>query len=119
MYRIDWQSLPRVEPMPSVRFKAFEQDGRKLRLAEFSRGFKEPDWCRKGHIGYVLEGEGDLQIAGSTLRLTAGNGLFIPPGEAHRHKLTVLSDTFRVLLVADVEFADSQKQRSISHPCHD
>jgi quercetin dioxygenase-like cupin family protein len=102
MYRIDWESLPWMAPMPGVRFKAFQQNGRRLRLAEFSRGFVEPDWCRKGHVGYILEGEGDLQIADSTVRLTAGDGLFIPPGDPHRHKLTVLSNTFRIFLVETV-----------------
>ncbi len=87
--------------MPGVRFKAFEQDGRRLRLVEFARGFQEPDWCRKGHIGYVLEGEGELHLSGQTVRLKAGDGIFIPAGEEHKHRLHVSGGIFRVVLVEE------------------
>jgi len=101
-YRIDWDTLPWTQPMPGLRFKAFEQKGRRIRLAEFSREFKEPDWCRKGHIGYVLEGEGALQFSDQTVRLKSGDGLFIPQGEEHRHMLRVLSPQIRIVLVEDL-----------------
>ena len=102
MYRIDWGALPWTSPMPGVRFKAHAQQGRELRWVEFLRGFQEPDWCRKGHIGYVLEGEGELVFSGRTVRLKAGDGLFIPPGEDHQHRLQVLSERFCCVLVEDL-----------------
>jgi quercetin dioxygenase-like cupin family protein len=102
-YRIDWDSLPWTAPMQGVRFKVHEQDGRKLRLVEFTRAFQEPDWCRQGHIGYVLEGEGELQMDGETVRLKSGDGIFIPPGEGHKHMLRVLSERVRVVLVEEVQ----------------
>lgn len=87
--------------MPGVRFKAYEQDGRKLRLVEFTRDFKEPDWCRKGHAGYVLEGEGELRIGDQLVPLKSGDGILIPSGEPHRHMLCVLSERMRFVLVED------------------
>ena len=99
LYRINWDCLSWLTPMPGVRFKAFEQNGRRLRLVEFARGFKEPDWCRKGHIGYVLEGEGELQLSERTISLKAGDGIFIPAGEEHKHLLHVLGEHIRVVLV--------------------
>ena len=84
--------------MPGVRFKAHEQDGRKLQLAVFTQEFKELDWRRQGHIGYVLEGEGELQLGGQTIRVKPGDGLFIPPGEEHKHMLRVLSERVRIVL---------------------
>ena len=102
IYRVDWDSLPWITPLPGARFKVCEANGRRLRLVEFGRGFKEPDWCRKGHIGYVLEGEGDLQFSGQTVRLRAGDGIFIPAGEEHQHLLRVLSDCVRCVLVEDL-----------------
>jgi quercetin dioxygenase-like cupin family protein len=89
--------------MPGVRFKAVEQDGRRLRLVEFLRGFKEPDWCRKGHTGYVLEGEGELQLSERTVSLKAGDGIFIPAGEEHKHLLHVLGERIRVVLVEELQ----------------
>ena len=102
LYRINWDGLPWITPMPGVRFKAFEQNGRKLRLVEFACGFQEPDWCRKGHIGYVLEGEGELQFSEQTILLKAGDGIFIPAGEEHKHLLHVPGGDFRVVLVEDL-----------------
>ena len=101
IYRIDWDSIPWTTPMADERFKACIQNKRKLRLVEFSREFKEPDWCRKGHIGYVLEGEGELQFSGQTVRFKAGDGIFIPAGEEHKHMLRVLSESFRCVLVEE------------------
>ena len=103
LYRINWDGLPWITPMPGVRFKAFEQNGRKLRLVEFTCGFQEPDWRRKGHIGYVLEGEGELQFSEQTILLKAGDGIFIPAGEEHKHLLHVQNGSIRVVLVEDLQ----------------
>ena len=101
-YKVDFGSVSWVQPAAGVRFKAHEQDGRRLRLAEFSRDFVEPDWCTKGHIGYVLEGEMEVDFQGKVVTLRAGDGLFIPPGIEHGHKARVLTDFVRVILVESV-----------------
>jgi hypothetical protein len=85
-----------------MRFKAHCEQGRKLRLVEFVREFQEPDWCCKGHFGYVLEGEADLQFSDQTVRLKRGDGIFIPTGENHKHLLRVVSDRFGCVLVEDL-----------------
>ena len=36
-YKIDFESMEWEVPADGVRFKAFQQDGRKLRLVEFSK----------------------------------------------------------------------------------
>ena len=98
-YRVDFASKPWEQPVAGVRYKAYEQDGHRLRLAEFTRDFIEPDWCTKGHIGYVLEGEMELDFHGRIVTLRPGDGLFIPPGSEHGHKARVLTDLARVVLV--------------------
>jgi len=101
-YRVDFGSIPWEQPVAGVRFKACEQDGRRVRLAEFSKNFVEPDWCTKGHIGYMLEGEMEVDFRGEKVTFRAGDGLFIPPGSAHRHKARVLTNFVRVVLVEGV-----------------
>jgi hypothetical protein len=101
-YKVDFGSIPWEQPAAGVRFKACEQDGRRLRLAEFTKDFVEPDWCTKGHIGYVLEGAMEVDFHGKVVIFRAGDGLFIPPGSAHGHKARVLTDFVRVVLVEDV-----------------
>ncbi len=100
-YRVDFASIPWEQPAAGVRFQACEHDGRRLRLAEFTKDFVEPDWCTKGHIGYVLEGEMELDFHGKVVTVHAGDGLFIPPGSEHGHKARVLTDVVKVVLVED------------------
>ena len=100
-YRIAFDSLSWESQLPGVRYKAFVHGGTKLRLAEYSRGFVAPDWCTEGHVGYVLEGEVDIDFGGRVVRFSAGDGLFIPEGEAHRHKPIVVTDVVRLVLVED------------------
>jgi gentisate 1,2-dioxygenase len=100
-YRVDFDSLPWESPAAGVRAKAYEQGGRKLRLAEFGGEFVEPDWCTKGHVGYVLEGQMKIDFDGKTVVFSRGDGIFIPAGEEHRHKAKVLTDSVKVILVED------------------
>jgi ethanolamine utilization protein EutQ (cupin superfamily) len=101
-YRIDFKTIPWETPTVGVRFKAYEQDGRKLRLAEFTKEFVESDWCIKGHIGYVLDGQMEIDFDGKVTMFGPGDGLFIPAGEKHKHKAKVLTDILKIILVEDV-----------------
>ena len=98
---MDFNSMPWVGPAPGVRFKAAERDGRKLRLVEFTHEFVEEDWCARGHTGFVLEGEIEIDFDGTTVKAYAGQGIMIPPGPRSRHKARVLSGTARLVLVED------------------
>ena len=101
-YRIDFEAMEWKIPVDGVRFKAFEKDGRKLRLVEFAREFVEPDWCVKGHIGYILEGQMEIDFDGEKEVFGPGDGVFIPAGEAHKHKGRVLTDKVKAILVEDI-----------------
>ncbi len=101
-YRINFEKILWETPAAGVRFKAHEQDGRKLRLAEFTKEFFETDWCTKGHIGYVLEGQMEIDFDGKVIMFVPGDGLFIPAGEKRKHKAKVLTETMKIILVEDV-----------------
>ena len=66
--------------------KSVLQGEKRLRLVEFTQEFTEPDWCTKGHIGMVLEGEVAININGVIQNFKAGDGLLIPSGAQSRHK---------------------------------
>jgi quercetin dioxygenase-like cupin family protein len=89
-------------PADSVKVKACEQDGKKLRLLEFSKEFVEPDWCTKGHIGYILEGQMEIDFDGAKEIFGPGDGVFIPAGQEHKHKGRVLTDKVKAILVEDI-----------------
>ena len=100
-HKVDFDSVPWQALAKGAKHKVFQQGNRKLRLLEFSRGFVEPDWCTKGHIGYVLEGKLSIDFNGNVVRFSAGDGVFIPPGVESKHMATVISDVVRLIIVED------------------
>ena len=73
-----------------------------MRFVEFSHGFVEPEWCINGHVGYVLDGDMDVDFDGETVHFSAGDGIFIPAGAEHRHRAKILTDVVRLVLVEEV-----------------
>lgn len=98
-HRIDFETLDWESRLPGARHKAFRRGDTTLRLAEYAHDFVAPDWCTEGHVGYVLEGEVDIDFDGHVERFLAGDGLFIPGGEEHRHKPVVVTGVVRLVLV--------------------
>jgi quercetin dioxygenase-like cupin family protein len=84
-YRIDFTGMKWKHPASGVRSKEVMAGDHKLRLVEFSEEFVEADWCRKGHAAYVIDGEMIIDFNGKKIHYRAGDGVFIPPGEEHRH----------------------------------
>jgi quercetin dioxygenase-like cupin family protein len=101
--RVDFGSLAWQTPLPKARYKASQHGNRRIRLVEFAKGFVEPDWCIQGHMGYVLDGEMDVDFDGQVVRFSTGDGVAIPAGEKNRHKATVITDVVRLILVEDAE----------------
>ncbi len=100
--KVDFQSLSWETPTVGARFKAYEKNGCQLRVVEFSKAFVEPDWCTKGHVGFVLDGEMEIDFNGEVVHFSPGDGLFIPEGEATKHMARVLTDIVKLVLVESV-----------------
>ena len=88
-YLIGFKEIAWESPAPGVRQKAFVKDGQRIRLVEFTDSFFEPEWCTRGHIGYILEGRISIDFDGKQIEFKAGDGLFIPEGEGNKHKGSV------------------------------
>jgi len=69
---------------------------------EYDKSFIEQVWCIIGHMGYVIEGEIEIDFNGENINYRPGDALFILPGEAHQHKLKVISDKAILFMVEDV-----------------
>ena len=102
LYKVEFDSLPWETPMPGVRMKVFRDGQKQMRLAEFSSDFVEPHWCEKGHIGFVLRGELEIDFHGTLVRYTEGTGIFIPRGADHGHKARSLTPSVLLFLVEEV-----------------
>lgn len=101
-YRIDYDSMPWESQAPGIQYKVCQHDGTQLRLLQLGRELKHPDWCTKGHIGYVLNGELEITFADRPIRYKAGDGLFIPSGEEHKHKPKAVTESATLILVEEV-----------------
>ena len=99
--RVDFESMPWNTTTAGVYCKIYKQSGKQLRLVKFSKEFVEPGWCTKGHIGYVLDGELEINFSGEFLLLKSGDGLFISVGEIGKHMARAVTDTATLLLVED------------------
>ncbi len=83
---IDFKNMGWESPAPGIRYKVYVRGDQRIRLAEFSEDFSEPDWCTRGHVGYVLEGRIAIDFNGEIIDFRSGDGIFIPEGEESRHK---------------------------------
>ena len=88
--------------MKGVRFKRYTAGNKQLRLVEYTHDFVEPDWCVKGHTGYVIDGEFEIDFHGTFVRYHTGDAILIPPGAENRHKAKILSPTAAVFLSEDL-----------------
>ena len=102
-FRVDFASMAWQQGRPGVRFKDYREGSRQIRLVEFdtSEGFQ--DWCVQGHIGYVLAGSLEIDVNGQVVSLSAGDGLFIPAGQASAHRAMSITPGTRLLMVEDVD----------------
>jgi quercetin dioxygenase-like cupin family protein len=98
-YRIDFRSRPWQESASGLRTKSHAEGDAQIRLVEFAKGFVESDWCQRGHIGYVLDGRLEVSFSGKPVVFEAGDGVFIPAGDEHKHKARVLTNTVTLILV--------------------
>ena len=97
-YKVEFDSIPWSSPMDGVRHKIFPFSDKKLRLVEYTSDMK-PHWCERGHAGYILEGQFQIEFTSSTQVFNAGDGVVIPDGAKHRHRARVLSEFVRAVFI--------------------
>lgn len=100
-YKVDFESIPWESPIEGLRAKKMIYGSKQLRLVEYTQDM-QPHWCGKGHVGYMLEGQFEIQFEEEIVIFNPGDGIFIPSGEEHKHMGRVLSDVVRVIFVEDV-----------------
>lgn len=72
----DWTQIPPVTQageMGTVTRRTCQFDQIRVRMVEYSPGYRADHWCEKGHILLCLEGELHTELAdGRQFTLTAG-----------------------------------------------
>lgn len=61
-----------------------------------------PHWCEKGHYGYLIEGQMEIEYENEKIIYNPGDGIFIPDGPKHKHKGKVLSKKALVFFMEKV-----------------
>jgi len=90
---IDWSSIPKEEHKGETGmayWQVFKMNDTRIRMVEYSPGYKADHWCSKGHIILCIEGEMDTELAdGRIFTLTKGMTYFVGDNnEAHRSTTT-------------------------------
>lgn len=86
---LSWSSVPKEEHKGETGFAYWQiqmVNDIRVRLVEYSPGYKADHWCNKGHILFCFQGEMDTELKdGRILRLSAGTCYFVgDDNEPHR-----------------------------------
>ena len=85
----DWTDVPTTRHQGETGFATWRTRNFgdiRVRLVEYSAGYKADHWCSKGHILLVLDGELETELAdGRVFKMTPGVSYQVADGaEAHR-----------------------------------
>ena len=102
---IDWTSIPKTEHKGESGFAIWQTiqfAGLRIRLVEYSIGYKADHWCQKGHIVHCLEGEfvSELQN-GEQVILTKGM-TYVVSDDLSSHRSTTKNGV--KVMIVDGEF---------------
>jgi mannose-6-phosphate isomerase-like protein (cupin superfamily) len=81
-----FNELPWEQVNDLVRQKKSEVDEKTVRLLELQDGFTEPQWCYKGHVGYVVKGSIQVEFESETQTFNSGDVVVLPSAVAHKAK---------------------------------
>jgi quercetin dioxygenase-like cupin family protein len=76
----DWSRVPAVEHSGETGmsfWRTVEMGNLRVRIVEFSAGYKADHWCSRGHVVLVLEGE-------VTSELSDGTSYVMRPGVSYQ-----------------------------------
>ena len=100
---IDWDNVAITRHSGDTGFtwsRTYETGNIRIRLTEYSPGFKSDHWCCRGHIIHLLDGEVKFELKNRSLvSLIKGMSCFFSDSNATAHR--PLSDTGAFLLIID------------------
>ena len=85
----DWSQLSTVEHKGETGtsfWRTFEAGNVRVRVVEYSAGFKSDHWCARGHVLLILEGELSIKLKdGREFVLISGTSFQASDDEANPH----------------------------------
>ena len=102
---INWSSIPKEEHKGETGtsfWQIVQQEGIRIRIVEYSKGYLADHWCKKGHIVHCLEGAFTTELeTGEKFTLTPGQ-TYIVSDEMSSHRS--VSENGVKLLIVDGDF---------------
>jgi quercetin dioxygenase-like cupin family protein len=96
--RIAFEEMAWTEIGSGARCRQAGAGGRRMRVLEITPDLVHPEWCEKGHAGFVLEGELELRFEDGAVQYRTGDGFIILSGQSDRHIPRALSSRTVLLL---------------------
>jgi len=97
-FKADFEQVEWEFPFEGVRHKYLDQNGIRLRLVEYSKEMP-PHWCEKGHYGYVISGQMEIEFNNRKEIYNSGDGVYLPAGAEYQHRAKIISDKVLVFFV--------------------
>ena len=76
-YKVEFSPLAWQMPMPGLRYKAYRQGGRQLRLVEYAAEM-EPHWCERATSATFWRAGSKIKFDDRAEVFGPGDGVFIP-----------------------------------------
>lgn len=107
----DWSTIPVSEHRGEsgvATWRTLQYEGLRIRLVEYSKGYKADHWCKAGHIVYCLEGEMTSELSdGRIFTLSTGMSYLVSDNVSlHRSH----SREGVKLLIVDGQFLHHKKE---------
>lgn len=85
----DWSKIAPVEHKGEAGtsyWRTFEEGNIRVRIVEYSPGFRSDHWCGRGHVLFVLEGELVIKLKdGKEFNLASGMSFQVEDDETNPH----------------------------------
>lgn len=98
----DWSGVQQVEYKGETGtsfWRVFEQGNIRVRIVDYSPGFRSDHWCGRGHVLLVLEGELNVELKdGQVHRMPPGTSFQAGDDDANPH-LAHTEEGARVFIV--------------------
>ncbi|HUS19938.1 MAG TPA: DHCW motif cupin fold protein [Terriglobales bacterium] len=91
---IDWKKVAVAEhagETGSATWRTFEQGNVRVRLVEYSAGYKADHWCSRGHVIHVLEGTLVTELQDGRAFTTEAGSTYVVEENGAPHRSTTVS----------------------------
>lgn len=98
---LDWISIPKTEHKGETGiayWQTIEFPGLRIRLVEYSKGYKADHWCKKGHIVHCLSGTVINELKDGTKSILNEGDSYVVSDELSSHR-SITEDGVRLMII--------------------